>query len=208
MSTDWFCCFVQFQCFSIYRCKVNKKSEDEISFLRSNPKVNLQSYWCINISQGNSSYNPTDIHVYTIISQGNSSHNPTDILSNISQGNSSYNPTDIFRDISPGNSSYNPTAKCTEYLVTYPKVTLLTILLIYLVMCLIWSWTPFLTSTQFLWNKIYCGIIKICGKPIIWMLILCMLMEIKFDRLISVIIARSHNTCHGWRRWKLSHHKF
>uniref|UniRef100_A0A8W8MD78 Eukaryotic translation initiation factor 3 subunit L n=1 Tax=Magallana gigas TaxID=29159 RepID=A0A8W8MD78_MAGGI len=29
----------QFQCFSIYRCKVNKKSEDEISFLRSNPKI-------------------------------------------------------------------------------------------------------------------------------------------------------------------------
>ncbi|XP_022317816.2 eukaryotic translation initiation factor 3 subunit L-like [Crassostrea virginica] len=29
----------QFQCFSIYRCKVNKKSEDEISFLRANPKI-------------------------------------------------------------------------------------------------------------------------------------------------------------------------
>ncbi|XP_048761523.1 eukaryotic translation initiation factor 3 subunit L-like [Ostrea edulis] len=29
----------QFQCFSIYRCKVNKKSDDEISFLRANPKI-------------------------------------------------------------------------------------------------------------------------------------------------------------------------
>ncbi|XP_061196125.1 eukaryotic translation initiation factor 3 subunit L-like [Saccostrea echinata] len=29
----------QFQCFSIYRCKVNKKSDEEISFLRANPKI-------------------------------------------------------------------------------------------------------------------------------------------------------------------------
>ncbi|XP_060079974.1 eukaryotic translation initiation factor 3 subunit L-like isoform X1 [Ylistrum balloti] len=29
----------QFQCFSIYRCKVTKKSEEEIAYLRANPKI-------------------------------------------------------------------------------------------------------------------------------------------------------------------------
>ncbi|KAJ8319066.1 hypothetical protein KUTeg_004157, partial [Tegillarca granosa] len=29
----------QFQCFSIYRCKVSKKTDDEITFLRQNPKI-------------------------------------------------------------------------------------------------------------------------------------------------------------------------
>lgn len=32
-------CILQFQSFSQYRCKTAKKSEEEIEFLRSNPKI-------------------------------------------------------------------------------------------------------------------------------------------------------------------------
>lgn len=38
-NTFHFIFFLQFQSFSQYRCKTAKKSEEEIEFLRSNPKI-------------------------------------------------------------------------------------------------------------------------------------------------------------------------